>query len=97
MLIYNKYKAAIYLNMKESLNLIPENKNFFCKLRIDYVFNFKKKLLRNFLFFFFLTYTLNPFSSFNFTINPVFFLKLEVNVLCMVDNYCMDNFYNFYS
>lgn len=94
MLIYNKYKIFSYINMKESLNLNLDNP--ITNQHVDYIFNFKKKLIRNFLFFFFLTFFINPFSIFSFNINPSYYLKLDVGVLSIMDNNCIDNFYNFY-
>lgn len=93
MLIYNKYKISNYLNLKESLDLISEeilNQQF-----VDYIFNYKKKLIRNFLFFFFITYSLETFSYFYFKINPIYHLRVNTTILTIIDNNCTDNFYNF--
>lgn len=79
--------------MKESLNIKKiEFKN---QNSINYLFNFKKKLIRNFLYFFYIIYFYNPYSSFNFYSTPTNELRLETSILLIVDNTCVDNFYNF--
>ena len=93
-MIFNKYKNSIYIDMKESLDCFSKNLENINS--IDYLFNFKKKLARNFLYFFFIIYFLKPFSSFNFYSTPTNHLKIDVSVLLIIENSCMDNFYNFY-
>ena len=90
MSILNKYKSSLYIDMKESLNLC---KNF--KIDINYIFNYKKKLIRNFLFFLCIIFLLKPFSTYNFFTKPIFFLSIEIDVLFIIDSNSINNFYSF--
>lgn len=93
MLILNKYKIGCDLIFKESLNLI--NPDILNNQFVNYIFNYKKKLIRNFLFFLFITYFYNFFSGFHFKINPIYNLKLNSFILSLADNNCLDNYHNF--
>lgn len=80
--------------MKESLDYV--SKNLENLNSVDYIFNYKKKLARNFLYFFFIIFFYKPFSFFSFNVRPIIQLKLETNSLLITDNNCIDNFFNFY-
>lgn len=93
MTIYNKYKLGIYLNVENALihnKIIKENAT-----KINYIFNYSKKLVRTFIYFYFILYFYMPFSFLTFKGNPTFRLKLDCIVLLILENNWFDSFYKF--
>ena len=90
MLCLNKYKLNSFLinsncvkiNLSYLSKIIINKKNFLC---INYEHNFKNFFLRSFLHFFFIMYFYNPFIVLMIKDRPKKFLKLNFNLLNLID------------
>lgn len=93
MTIFNKYKSTTYLNINNALMY-----NFTVKdnsTKINYIFNYTKKLIRTFIYFTFIIFYYTPFSPLNFKGHPMFKLKLDCSILLILGSNWYENFYKF--
>lgn len=76
MVILNKYNSTLYLNYK-NLYFLSNIKNKKAKKEVNYIFMYKNKFLREFIYFYSIFLTSNQLSFFNQKNNPSF--KISIN------------------
>jgi len=93
MLIYSKYKTALYLNMDETFETeLSIKTNAF---RVNNLFKHSRRLIRSLLLLYFYIYSFQPFSMLLFRGTARYHLKLDSTILVIADTDCYDNYFRF--
>lgn len=92
MFVLNKYNQSINLNFKNVFLLSIFKKNNISCNNVNYIFTYKNKFLRNFIFFYSIFLNTNQFSNYYQKNNPNFKININYNYLLLIN----ENFNNFF-
>lgn len=91
MIIFNKYNLNQLIIHKNAIDL---NQNKIYNLyNFNFIFNYKKKVIRSFLMFFFIYYSSMPYNFFIFLNKPSDKLIFKENVTLLSENREFSYFY----
>jgi len=93
MIIYSKYKPSLCLHIENILD--HKTRISFNANKINYLFNYKKKIIRPFVYLHFILYSYTPFSQLTFKGSPTFRLKIDFGVMLIIEHNLYENFYKF--